>query len=776
MSTPDGGGLVVYRMTGGIDAIDEYSRRLVGALGAGGTEAGYSPNGLTSVLAAGLEPSWVLLQYNPFRYGRSGFAPRLLRDARRMRRRLRTRLAVMVHEAWVDMTDWRSGLIGVWQRAQLRDLLHLADGVMTSTQALAREIGGSAVHLPVATNITPVPTSPSAARDRLGFDGRLTVALFGRGHPSRALDHAEAAIAALAVAHGPDRLVVVNLGADAPRLRVPPEVEVTSPGHISPDEVSLRLWASDIVLLPFTDGVSTRRTTMMAALAHGRPVLGLNGPNTDAVLAEAPDAMALTPVGDLAAFARAAVELAGDPRRLSAIGEAGRRLYESRFDWPVLARRVASLLETMTASPTTARSGARGGVGSPPPAAASRFGSTAAGGSGRRAELVFVAHNVDGSGGMERVSERLLDGLLEAGHSVTVVARTCSLGERTGLRFVRVRTPARPFALAYPAFFAVASALVARRGDALVHTTGAIVGNRADVSTVHYCHRAALARLAGSRASRPSPLYRINATVSLALSLAAEAWCYRPGRTRLLCAVSGGVAAELRERFPAMNGGVRTVPNGVNSEVFHPDPAVRLEVRAELGVDESAALALFVGGDWERKGLAHAVDALAFAPDWQLAVAGAGDPKPLIARAKAVGTDARLRFLGTVGDVRRLYNAGDAFVLPTAYEAFPLVTLEAAASGLPLLVTRVNGVEDLLQDGSNGWFIARDGRDIARRLNELSSEPDPARDMAEAARAAATEYSWEAMTDGYLSLYGEIADGLDAVRTATISERAVDGR
>jgi glycosyltransferase involved in cell wall biosynthesis len=338
----------VYRFTGGIDAIHEYSRRVVGAMRASGSEVRYVSEGLSPLLSGPAEPAWVLLQYNAFRYGKWGFAPGLVRDALRLQRRKGTRLSIMVHEAWVPMSDWRSTLMGVWQRGQLRTLVRLADSVMTSTEALAREIGGGAVHTPIATNITPLPTSRTAARDRLDLGEKLAVALFGRAHPSRALDYAEAAIAALADAHGAEGLAVLNLGADAPPLHVSPAVEVRSPGRQTEDELSLGLSASDVILLPFADGVSTRRGTLMAALAHGLPVLGLNGHNTDTVLAEAADAIVLTPVGDRAAFVRAAIELARDPARMRATGDAGRRLYESRFDWPVLARAVASHLDTIS--------------------------------------------------------------------------------------------------------------------------------------------------------------------------------------------------------------------------------------------------------------------------------------------------------------------------------------------------------------------------------------------------------------------------------------------
>jgi hypothetical protein len=351
MATSPGSGVVVYRARAGIDAIDQYSRRLVAAMSASGTEAHYVPDGPASALVTVGQPSWVLLQYNPFVFGRSGFAPGLLLEVDRLRRRSRAPLALMVHEAWVDMSDPKSSLIGLWQRAQLQALLRLADAVMTSTEALARAIGRGALHVPIAANILPVATSHLAATARLGLDGKLAVALFGRGHPSRALDHAEAAIAALAGAHGADRLTILNLGADASVVRVPPGVEVISPGRLSNDELSVRLWASDLVLLPFHDGVSTRRSTLMAAFAHGRPVLGLRGRNTDAVLAGARGALVLTPAGDRAAFSRAAVELTSDPQRMRSIGDAGHQLYETHFDWPHVARRVAAVVNGLIRGP-----------------------------------------------------------------------------------------------------------------------------------------------------------------------------------------------------------------------------------------------------------------------------------------------------------------------------------------------------------------------------------------------------------------------------------------
>jgi glycosyltransferase involved in cell wall biosynthesis len=92
-------------------------------------------------------------------------------------------------------------------------------------------------------------------------------------------------------------------------------------------------------------------------------------------------------------------------------------------------------------------------------------------------------------------------------------------------------------------------------------------------------------------------------------------------------------------------------------------------------------------------------------------------------------------------------------LLPTAYETFSLVTFEAAASGLPLLVTKVNGVEDLIREGANGWFIERNPQSIRDRLREMRENPQFRRAMGAAARADSLRYSWSRVVEDYRELY-----------------------
>jgi len=366
-------------------------------------------------------------------------------------------------------------------------------------------------------------------------------------------------------------------------------------------------------------------------------------------------------------------------------------------------------------------------------------------------EVTIVANDIGPEGGMERQLTELIGGLLAAGDRVTVVSWTCSLPAHPNLRWLRVPGPARPFSLGYPLFLALASALVRLRGRGLVHSTGAIVLNRTALSTVHFCHHGFASLPELSRASRSGPAHRVNAWIVRRMSLLAESWCYRPGRARRLVGVSGGLACELREHFPRMRERVMVIPNGVDTERFSP-PAEPREAPASGRLQ-----ALFVGSEWERKGLRLAIAALAEAPAVELTVVGAGDADAFGALAREAGVADRVHFAGPTTDTASWYRRADLFLLPTAYEAAPLVTYEAAASGLPLLVTRVNGVEDLIRDGANGWFIRRDPADIAARLNALRADPQLRREMGEAARRDSLEYSWARVVERYRELYAELS-------------------
>ena len=358
---------------------------------------------------------------------------------------------------------------------------------------------------------------------------------------------------------------------------------------------------------------------------------------------------------------------------------------------------------------------------------------------------------------MEQQLTTLIDGLLSRGHRVTVVARACRLPSRPGFRFVRVPAPRRPFALYYPWFMLAGSLAVLRTRSEVIHTTGVVVLARSHLSTVHFCHHAYQA-LEEQAEPAGGAGRRLNAHIARVMSRLGETIYYRPSRCRRLVPVSNGVADELRRFLPRTNGMISVIPNAVDRERFRPDAEKGARTRTELGIGSDEPLALFVGGDWERKGLGIAIDALASAPGWRLVVVGEGDRGAYVDRARRLGVAERVSFVGRRPDTERFYAAADAFVFPTTYEAFPLVALEAAAAGVPLVATSVNGVEELVRDGESGRIAARSGEEFGRALAELGANPELRDRMGRAAREATRSYAWDIVVERYSALYEELAD------------------
>jgi glycosyltransferase involved in cell wall biosynthesis len=372
--------------------------------------------------------------------------------------------------------------------------------------------------------------------------------------------------------------------------------------------------------------------------------------------------------------------------------------------------------------------------------------------------VTIVAHDIGSVGGMERVLAELILGLRERGHDVTVIARTCELPRDAGVSFHRVWGPSRPALIAYPWFMLAGSLVTARWRRGVVQSTGAIVLNRVDVVAVHYCHQ-----VGPANPSRKSMLFRLHAAVVGRMLRLAERYSFRANRGAAFVGVSEGVAAEVRQHYPELAQRTLSIHNGVDTKAFAPgareqDARGR---RAQLGIAPERLIAVFVGSEWERKGLEPLIRALAEAPAWDLVVAGGGDRARYQQLADSLGVGHSVHWLGVTSDVQLVYSLGDVFVLPSSYETFSLVTFEAAASGLPLLATPVSGVRELIEDGRNGYLIDREPQTIAQRLNQLGADSALRTRLGVGARESALAYSWESMVAKHEHLYARVSAAAD---------------
>lgn len=380
--------------------------------------------------------------------------------------------------------------------------------------------------------------------------------------------------------------------------------------------------------------------------------------------------------------------------------------------------------------------------------------------------VALVAHDVHDDGGMERSLAELIRHA-QGEVRFTVVSSTLQPDLREVVDWKRVPLPRRPFPLKFLAFWILGGARLAAVRSDLSHAMGAIVPQRIDVSTVQFCH-AGFARLPETMSSEGLSMpRRVNRFVHRKLALVCERWCFRAGRVRTFVAVSSGIEDELIASYPARP--VVVAPNGVDTQRFRPDREARNSLRNELGVDDAELVAVFVGGDWDRKGLDIAIEALARSggspAPWELWIVGGGQVDRYRHLAESAGVAERVRFIGRRSDTERFYQAADAFVFPTLYEAFPLVSLEAAACGLPLVATPVNGIDELVSDGQAGIRAPRTVDGVADALRVLGSDADLREQLGRTARQRALSYTWAAHADAIVGAYQEIMGSRVSERT-----------
>lgn len=375
----------------------------------------------------------------------------------------------------------------------------------------------------------------------------------------------------------------------------------------------------------------------------------------------------------------------------------------------------------------------------------------------RRPRVGIVAHGIHDEGGMERAFAELIRRTHDR-YELVVFSSDLGNGLRRLVEWRRVPVPRRPAPLRFALFYVLGALRLARADLDLVHTLGAIVPTRADLASVHFCNAGFLERVGGAPPTAP-PARRLNTTVARLIGLVAERWSYRPGRTGWFAPVSPGVAGEVERHFPGIP--VLLAPNGVDRERFRPDPQARREVRRELGIGGDDVVAVFVGGDWHLKGLAVAIEGVALAArrsrePLRLVVVGRGDERFFRHLAGEHGIGDRVVFAGQRSDPERYLAAADLFVLPTCYETFSLAAFEAAATGLPVVATRVHGVDELVGDGDAGIPVERDPRAVADAVAALAASPELRRRVGATARERSAAFTWKRSADAIETVYREV--------------------
>lgn len=218
-----------------------------------------------------------------------------------------------------------------------------------------------------------------------------------------------------------------------------------------------------------------------------------------------------------------------------------------------------------------------------------------------------------------------------------------------------------------------------------------------------------------------------------------EKLCLTHSRLMGVIAFSQNTKKELMAAHAIPSEKIKVVYHGIppKQEALEMD---RNTLRQDLGIVKDELVLLFVGSGFERKGLKLLIEGLAHftAPNYRLLVVGKGSAKPYLKRAKKLNVDGKIRFLGHQSCVPPFYSIADIFILPTLYEPFGLVVLEAMLYEVPVIVSSLAGVSELIVDGENGLRVDDifDARQIGACLNRLR-DPELRARLAQAGKALA---------------------------------------
>jgi len=222
-------------------------------------------------------------------------------------------------------------------------------------------------------------------------------------------------------------------------------------------------------------------------------------------------------------------------------------------------------------------------------------------------------------------------------------------------------------------------------------------------------------------------------------------------RASLIAANSNGLCQLARQFMPNLD--IAVIPNGIDIQVYHPDPSKT--IGKPIGL-------LSVGRLISRKQIDWLIEGVGLAAkeglDVRLNIVGEGNLlAELQKKAADLNVSDRVVFMGLVGRQKMpdVYRANDIFVMASQHEGMSNAMLEAIASGLPVITTPCEGVQELI--GDNGMIVNHpDLQEFVAAIKALVTDPQKYQAMSKAGRRIAETFSWSAVADNYIQYYKKL--------------------
>jgi glycosyltransferase involved in cell wall biosynthesis len=237
-------------------------------------------------------------------------------------------------------------------------------------------------------------------------------------------------------------------------------------------------------------------------------------------------------------------------------------------------------------------------------------------------------------------------------------------------------------------------------------------------------------------------------------------WLLAMKNSDLIIAVSKFIKRKLIEKYPITQRKVIVLPNGADTDMFHPKR--EFDIRGELGLRKSDFIVLFSGNLWEEKGFHIALktaqnlhkrnEDIVF-----LAAGGLLPDKNPRHRKWMFQTPANMKYLGFLShaDLARYYASADVTIVPSLWEdPCPLVVFESLASGTPVIGSRIGGIPEFIDDGIDGYLITPGSvSELVNRILLCKRNARRLETMGEEARKKGVQFDWSIISDHLRKIY-----------------------
>jgi len=206
---------------------------------------------------------------------------------------------------------------------------------------------------------------------------------------------------------------------------------------------------------------------------------------------------------------------------------------------------------------------------------------------------------------------------------------------------------------------------------------------------------------------------------------------------------------------------IQVVSNGVDTKDFVPTKD-RMEKRVIYQLPQDKILFFFLGRLDIDKHADTIIRALPYTdPSVHLVIAGEGkEEENFRSLAQSLGVADRITWLGYLNaeQMKEVYHSVDVFVLMSPYEVQSIVTLQAIASGIPILACKEGALPELCHDGENGYTIATgDFQTLAEKMNTLASNKSLRKKMGKESRIMSLPHDRETALTKLEEFYQKIA-------------------